>query len=64
MVHAFIGEGELIEKESPKRRYDVTIILLSEDGMWLRKSVDRYRPHFVETVEDAKEVYDLYKRKR
>jgi hypothetical protein len=62
MAYAYIGEGELVDMESPKRRYDVTIILLEEDAMWLRRSFDRYRPHFVETVEDAKRVYNLYKR--
>jgi hypothetical protein len=61
-VHEYIGEGNLVEKEFPKQMYNVTIILVEEDAMWVRRGFDRYRPHFVETLEDAKEVYESYKR--
>jgi hypothetical protein len=40
---------------------DLSIVLRSDDGPWVTRAYRRLRPHFVNSIEDARLVHAAYK---
>jgi len=49
-----------LQKADCEASFDVTLVLTRENQDWLHGRWRRLRPHFVETVADARRIVELY----